>query len=179
MQSLGIGCFAVFLCVMASGTALSAASPPTVATAASTHEGSHATELGPVEVQGMRQIAEVLQQIKVAFSKPITSDPKHVDDMVCMIHAGRASGSIHNRTEAVLECGTNGWYLMRAGATQSAVRQGYIGPDAEMYGANPTLGHPWHIKKILNYNQLAALRKLLKEVPRPGQGTVKIVEQPH
>ncbi|MHB8423817.1 MAG: hypothetical protein ACYDB9_01500 [Gammaproteobacteria bacterium] len=147
-----------------------AASPPPAAT----HETAGTAQLGKVTVHGgLRKVVHTLQQIKVALNRPLNFDPKHVDEMVCLIHTGHRS-SIHHRTSAVLECGTQGWFAMRLQAGQNAAEEGYFGPDPWAHAAVSTLGHPWHIERVLNFRQLATLRKLLTKLPAPGKGRVLI-----
>jgi hypothetical protein len=150
----------------------------TTAPAATTQRAADSVHLGNVKVTGARQLVQTLQQIKVALNKPVSFDHKHVDDMVCMLHAGHQD-SIFNRTSAVLECGSAGWFVMRLNAQRGAMDERYYGSDPESRAAITTLGHPWHIERVLSYRQLAALRKLLKKLPAPGKGQVKIVGEPN
>ena len=41
----------------------------------------------------------------------------------------------------------------------------------------PTLGHPWHIVRLLNHEQLEALRSVLGKLPAPGKGEVEILDE--
>jgi hypothetical protein len=114
-------------------------------------------------------MVEVLQQMKTAIDAPFDNDPKHYDDMVCRITDNdgfRAEG-------AILECGTQGWFGMYRNKQHQASN-----PLATDLPGTPTasLGHPWHIERLLNHEQLAALRTVLDKLPLPGKGEVQIVD---
>ncbi|HEY3858227.1 MAG TPA: hypothetical protein VGM47_01295 [Gammaproteobacteria bacterium] len=128
-----------------------------------------ATHLGEIHVQGLRSMVEVLQQMKTAIDAPFDNDPKHYDDMVCRITDNdgfRAQG-------AILECGTQGWFGM-----YRYQQHGASNPISTDLTSTPTtsLGHPWHIERLLNHEQLAALRTVLGKLPLPGKGEVQIVD---
>ena len=165
-------------CLMSAAAAHGTASPRSVAPTAQTVMSSQTAKLGTVHVEGLRELVKTLQQIKIALKRPIESNPRHLDDMVCIIHSGRAGDSIHNRTDAVLECGTEGWFSMQMDAESLAAAQGYYGPNAQWHASVVTLGHPWHTEKVLSFKQLAVFRKLIKKIPPPGKGVVKVVEKP-
>ena len=140
--------------------------PPSTATAgAATHTALNSTKLGKIQVKGLMPMVEVLQQMKVAIDAPFSDDPKHYDDMVCRFadnEGFRAQGKL-------LDCGTQGWFGMRRGAYHQNMG---MDPDTS---ATPNLGHPWHIVRMLDQEQLAALRAVLAKLPEPGKGGVKII----
>ena len=104
--------------------------------------------------------------MKVALKAPFDNSPKHYDDMVCRIRDNdgfRAQG-------VLLECGTQGWFSMhRSGYHQNMA---ITDPDN---AAITNLGHPWHIIRLLNHEQVDALRSVLGELPAPGKGDVQVV----
>jgi hypothetical protein len=125
-------------------------------------------ELGEVHVKGLKPMVEVLQQMKTAINAPFSNDPKHYDDMVCRIEDNsgfRAEG-------ALLDCGTQGWFNMQHSIIH---RDMDVTADPKLAGT-PNLGHPWHIQRLLNHEQLAALRAVLAKLPAPGKGDVQIVD---
>ena len=153
----------------ADAPAATSRSAVTAAPAASTAAGSTA-ELGKVEVTGTKPLVEILQQMKTAINAPFTNDPKHYDDMVCRIENNegfRAQG-------VVLDCGTQGYYSMRR---EIMHRDMQVTEDVAAAGT-PTLGHPWHIVRLLNHEQVAALRKVLGKLPEPGKGDVEVLDDP-
>lgn len=151
--------------------ALADAPPASTAPAATTTAApavSTTAQLGKVDVTGTRPLVEVLQQMKTAIDAPYNNDPKHYDDMVCRIvdnDGFRAQG-------AVLDCGTQGYYAMRR---EILHRDMDPGEDVSLSNT-PTRGHPWHIVRLLNHEQLAALRKVLGKLPAPGKGEVEILD---
>ena len=73
---------------------------------------------------------------------------------------------------AVLDCGTQGYYGMRR-----EILHRDMDPTEDVDSTNtPTRGHPWHIVRLLNHEQLAALRKVLGKLPPPGKGEVEILD---
>ena len=138
---------------------------PTTNVAAPVHTSLNSTKLGKIQVKGLMPMVEVLQQMKVAIDAPFSDDPKHYDDMVCRFadnEGFRAQGKL-------LDCGTQGWFGMRRGAYHQNMG---MDPDTS---ATPNLGHPWHIVRMLDQEQLAALRAVLAKLPEPGKGGVKII----
>ena len=163
---------ALLLCLPAAAFAdTPAPSLPTAtpARAASTAPAAGSTaELGKVQVTGTKPLVELLQQMKTAINAPFTNDPKHYDDMVCRIENNegfRAQG-------LVLDCGTQGYYSMRRAIIH---RDMDVSEDVNSAGT-PTLGHPWHIVRLLNHEQVAALRKVLGKLPEPGKGDVEVLD---
>lgn len=161
--------FAAALCLPV--LALADASAPVAAPAATTMGvpvGSTTAQLGKVEVTGTKPLVEILQQMKTAINAPYSNDPKHYDDMVCRIEENggyRAQG-------ALLDCGTQGYYSMRRGILHRD-----MDPTEDVDSTTTTtLGHPWHIVRLLNQDQLAALRKVLGKLPEPGKGEVEILD---
>ena len=125
-------------------------------------------ELGKVEVTGTKPLVELLQQMKTAIDAPFSNDSKHYDDMVCRIvdnDGYRAQG-------AVLDCGTQGYYSMRRGILRRDMK---LNADVDTT-STATLGHPWHIVRLLNHEQLASLRKVLGKLPPPGKGDVEVLD---
>jgi hypothetical protein len=132
-----------------------APAPPSSAPAA----GSTA-QLGKIDVKGLKVLVETLREVKVAVKRPFGNDPAHFDDMVCRL--GDDEGS---HISMVLECGTQGWFSMRR--------------DQYLFGggyAVVTLGHPWHMIRPLTPRQMKTLRDLLREIPAPGKGDVKVLD---
>jgi hypothetical protein len=125
-------------------------------------------QLGKVEVTGTKPLVQVLQQMKTAIDAPYSNDPKHYDDMVCRIEENsgfRAQG-------AVLDCGTQGWFNM-----QRSIYNRDMAPAEDVNSTTTTtLGHPWHIVRLLNHEQLAALRAVLAKLPPPGKGDVQVID---
>lgn len=125
-------------------------------------------QLGQVDVTGTRPLVELLQQMKTAIDAPFTNDPKHYDDLVCRIvdnDGYRAQG-------AVLDCGTQGYYSMR----RTILHRDMVPTEDVDMTTTTTLGHPWHVERLLNHEQLAALRKVLGKLPAPGKGDVEILD---
>lgn len=134
-------------------------------TAASKAASAQGMELGQVQVKGTAATVEVLREMKNAIKAPFDNDPTHYDDMVCVIKDDdgfRAQGKL-------LECGTQGWFGMER-------RRRTFGDLLGNKTPVPTLGHPWHVERLLDYDQLAALRELLKTLPAPGEGDVQVVD---
>ena len=144
---------------------------PAVAPAAATTPtpvAASTAQLGQVDVTGMKPMVEVLQQMKTAINAPFSNDPKHYDDMVCRIEDNsgfRAQG-------ALLDCGTQGWFNMQ----HSIIHRDMDATADPRLATTPTLGHPWHIQRLLNHEQLAALRAVLAKLPLPDKGDVQIVD---
>jgi hypothetical protein len=125
------------------------------------------TQLGQVEVNSIKPLVETLEQMKVAMTTPLDNDPKHYDVMVC-----RLKTSIDSRAGGrILECGTQGWFNMQRSIY---AREMNVVVDPSMTGT-PTLGHPWHSERLLNFKQLQALRAVLGKLPEPGKGDVEVV----
>lgn len=122
--------------------------------------------LGQIDVDSVKPLVETLEQMKVAMSTPLDNDPKHYDDLVCRLRDpidGRAQGKI-------LDCGTEGWYAMQRTIRQ---RDMNLSEDTSLTTTS-TLGHPWHIERLLNFKQLQALREVLGKLPAPGKGDVEV-----
>ncbi len=159
------------LCMLA-GTALciasaQAAAPVTPAPAAVTGT----LQLGDVEVKSLRATVELLEEMKTAIKRPFDNDPAHYDDMVCLLKDNdgfRAQGM-------VLECGTQGWFGMQR---EIHNRDMSVTEDASLT-TTPALGHPWHVERLLDHEQLAALRKMLGVLPETGKGDVQVVDDLH
>ena len=147
------------------GGALAADAPaPTTAPAAAS-----TTQLGKLKVTGMRPLVEVLQQMKTAINAPFSNDPAHYDDMVCRLEENsgfRAQGML-------LDCGTQGWFSMRRGI----YHRDMDATEDPGLSSTPTLGHPWHIVRLLNHEQMEALRSVLGKLPAPGKGEVEILDE--
>jgi hypothetical protein len=123
-----------------------------------------AMQLGKVEVEGLKPLVEVLQQMKTAIDAPFSNDPKHYDDMVC-----RLEQHLDSRAQGLLlDCGTQGWFNMRRTAYH---RDMLRNPDLT---STPRLGNPWHVLRPLNMEQVAALRQVLGKLPLPGKGDIEI-----
>lgn len=141
------------------------AAAPSAATSVST------LELGNIEAKSLRATVEVLEDMKLAIKRPFDNDPAHYDDMVCLIKDNdgfRAQGG-------VLECGTQGWFNMRRTIYH---RDMVITGDPDLVSTT-VLGHPWHVERLLNHDQLAALRNVLGLLPAPGKGDVQVVNDLH
>jgi hypothetical protein len=122
--------------------------------------------LGKIEVPGIKAQVETLQEVKLAVKRPFDDDPAHFDDMVCRL-GGDELGSHTSRT---LECGTQGWFGMRRNA------YGYGGAMENDAVAVSTLGHPWHVVRYLKSGEEKVIRDLLRELPAPGKGEVKVID---
>ena len=153
-------------CVLAHAHA--ADTPAAAATTGKPPTQSTTTNLGNVDVKGTRATVDLLREMKGAINAPYSNDPKHVDDMVCRIEQNegyRAQG-------VLLDCGTQGWFSMRR---SNSTLDEVTNPDSK---AKASLGHPWHIVRLLNYEQVQALRSLLGTLPPPGKGEVRVVDGP-
>jgi hypothetical protein len=127
---------------------------------------------GKAEVEGLKPLAEELRAMKTAINTPFSNDPKDYDDMVCRLQEKSSS-----RAKAtLLDCGSQGWYGM-----QRTIHSRDMSPTEDIsLTTTPTLGHPWHIVRQLNPQQVAALRQMLdkggfgiesKSTPAPAAGT--------
>ena len=128
---------------------------------------STTAELGEIQVKSIKPLVETLEQMKVAINTPLDNDPKHYDNLVCRLRDpidGRATGKI-------LDCGTQGWYAMQRTIRE---RDMNLTEDTSLTTTS-TLGHPWHIERLLNFKQLQALRAVLGKLPEPGKGDVQVV----
>jgi hypothetical protein len=128
-------------------------------------------QLGDVEVKSLRATVELLEEMKTAIRRPFDDSPAHYDDMVCLLkdNSGfRAQGM-------VLECGTQGWFGMQR---EIHNRDMSVTADPSLT-TTPNLGHPWHVERLLDHEQLAALRKVLGVLPEPGKGDVQVVDDLH
>lgn len=144
---------------------LAIAGVPAAATARAPAASSTA-RLGQIDVKSIRPLVEVLEQMKTAITTPYDNDPKHYDNLVCRLRDpidGRATGKI-------LDCGTQGWYAMQRNIR---ARDMNVVEDTSLTTTS-TLGHPWHIERLLNFKQLAALREVLGKLPPPGKGDVEV-----
>jgi hypothetical protein len=167
MRTLAALCTAICLSsAWADAPAIPASAPVAVSKAAAAT--SDTAQLGEIHVQGLRPVVEVLQQMKTAIGAPFSNDPKHYDDLVCRFD----DNSGYTAQGAWLECGTQGWFGMQR------IRQTQAMNPLDMVSNKPTatLGHPWHILRLLNHEQLAALRSVLAKLPLPGKGEVQIVD---
>lgn len=157
----------ILLALLLSTPVLALAAVPAANTAAPAPAAGTTTQLGKVEVNSIKPLVETLEQMKVAMTTPFDNDPKHYDVMVCRLKTAidtRASGRI-------LECGTQGWFNMQRSIY---AREMNVVTDPSMTGT-PTLGHPWHSERLLNFKQLQALRAVLGKLPQPGKGDVEVV----
>jgi hypothetical protein len=152
---------AALTCLCMSGAWAADAIAPTAAPPAAS-----ATELGKVEVQGHKPRLESLQQMKAAIDTPFSNDPKHYDDMVCRLEDNLSS----HVQGMVLDCGTQGWFGMRRSIYR---RDMMMTPNPDL-SSTPPLGHPWHILRALNPEQVTALRKMLGTLPPPEKGDLEV-----
>ena len=137
-------------------------------------------ELGKVNVKAMRELVKTMQQVKVALKRPYDNNPKHVDDMVCLLHPVSFR---HN--QEVLECGNQGWFSSRRDITQRALAgasgdwQRAANADSEVANDGPSTehGHPWHAIRALTGTQLMYFRQVLNALPAPGQGVVTVFDK--
>ncbi|HEY4128573.1 MAG TPA: hypothetical protein VGN70_11040 [Gammaproteobacteria bacterium] len=167
MRTLAALCTAICLSTAwADAPAIPASAPVAVSKAAAA--ASDTAQLGEIHVRGLKPMVEVLQQMKTAIDAPFSNDPKHYDDMVCRIE----DNSGYTAQGAMLDCGTQGWFNMQRGILH---RDMDVAADPRL-ASSPTLGHPWHIVRLLNHEQLAALRSVLAKLPLPGKGEVQIVD---
>lgn len=139
--------------------------PASATTAAPAAEST--AQLGEVEVRSIKPLVEILEQMKTAIDAPYDNNPKHYDNMVC--HLRESEG--YRAQGMILDCGTQGWYAMQRNIRE---RDMNVVEDTSL-STTPNLGHPWHIERLLNHEQLAALRKVLGKLPEPGKGDVQIV----
>jgi hypothetical protein len=155
----------LILCLCA--PALAGAAPSAGTTTAAPAAATSTAQLGQIEVDSIKPLVETLEQMKLAMTTPFDNDPKHYDVMVCRLKTAidsRAGGRI-------LECGTQGWFNMQRSIY---AREMNVVTDPSMTGT-PTLGHPWHSERLLNFKQLQALRAVLGKLPEPGKGDVEVV----
>ena len=137
-------------------------------------------QLGKVNVNAMRVLIQTLQGVKVALKIPFDDNPKHVDEMVCRLHAGVVD------SEPWLECGNQDWFARRRDQTQMGLTAGgwsngglQMALDAntpEMSGASSEYGHPWHTVRFVNRRQIIYFRQILNALPEPGKGNVVVVD---
>ena len=159
---------ALTLCLACALAPAAAADTPAASAATKPPAQSAGTNLGKVDVKGTRATVDLLREMKGAINAPFSNDPKHVDDMVCRIEQNegyRAQG-------VVLDCGTQGWFSSRR---SNSTLDDVTNPDSK---AKANLGHPWHVVRLLNYEQVQALRSLLGILPAPGKGEVRVVDGP-
>ncbi len=160
--------------VWALGLPAHAGNPPIQAPSASSGKTVQTARLGKINVTAMKKLVQTLQQVKVALNTPFTDSAKDVNQMVCLLHTGMHGMRVMG--DATLECGTQGWFSMRRSGTQLGLGP-QLGGMSEETDAAPTLGHPWHSIRLINYRQLMVLRALLKQLPAPGKGTVMVVDK--
>lgn len=156
-------------------------SAPTAAPTAGTHAQTHtlpgakpaSAELGEVRVKGMRELIRSLEVVKVALKQPVSSDPAQANTVVCRIITGHGHPIVEERMGAVLQCGTNSWYLWRKDTCRNAgiaqCGSGAPGSAFKRPGA-------WVSYRALNFRQLMHMRQLLKELPEPGKGDVVVLD---
>ena len=74
---------------------------------------------------------------------------------------------------AVLECGTNSWFMWH----QDACRNSGVAQCASssLESAYKQAG-AWVSYRRLNFQQLMYFRQLLKQLPKPGKGEVVVVD---
>ncbi|HEY3646111.1 MAG TPA: hypothetical protein VGM16_12300 [Gammaproteobacteria bacterium] len=113
-------------------------------------------------------MVQVLEEMKLAIKRPFDNDPAHYDDMVCFIK----DNSGYRAQGAILECGSQGWFAMQRGIH---ARDMNVTEQTDLT-TSPNLGHPWHVERLLDHRQLAALRKVLGLLPEHGKGDVQVVE---
>ena len=105
----------------------------------------------------------------MALNQPISPSRGNADVVVCMIVTGHGHTNVEERMGAVLECGTNSWFIDRLG------RCGGID-----YASTHAVYHrksAWHTCRTLSFVQRMYLRELLKVLPPPGKGTVVVVDK--
>ncbi|MGH8293683.1 MAG: hypothetical protein ACRESA_09475 [Gammaproteobacteria bacterium] len=153
--------------------------PAAPAPAASTHSLPQrsaqpaSTELGKVNVKGTKELIRSLEVVKVALKQPFSSDPAQANTVVCRIIQGHGHVHVEERMGAMLECGTNSWYLWRKDACRDVglaqCASGMSGSAFKRQGA-------WHSLRPLSLRQVMYMRQLLKELPAPGKGDVVVVD---
>jgi hypothetical protein len=173
MRCMGIMASLLISVTAASSFAADPAAPAPAPAAATASPPAIRTklDLGKVSVNAnMQEVVQALRVIKVALKQPLDSNPAKADDVLCRIYIDPTLTG--TRTENVLECGTEGWFIGRWDKYSGVFQGGGLNnPDSA--GAL-THGHPWHSVKMINHEQLMHLRALLKILPPPGQGTVII-----
>ncbi|HKT32924.1 MAG TPA: hypothetical protein VJS89_10635 [Gammaproteobacteria bacterium] len=131
------------------------------------------TELGEVKVKGMRELIRSLEVVKVALKQPFSSDPAQANTVVCRIITGHGHPIVEERMGAVLQCGTNSWYLWRKDTCRNtSLAQCASGAPGSAYKRPGA----WVSYRALNFQQLMHMRQLLKELPEPGKGDVVVVD---
>lgn len=161
---------------------LRAARPPAASTAAPA-AGTHAQvqrgatpaniELGKVNVKAMRELIRSLEVVKVALKQPFSSDPAQANTVVCRIIQSHGHLQVEERMGAVLECGTNSWFMWRKDACRNV---GLAQCASGSYGLAFKRQGAWHSMRALNLRQVMYMRKLLKSLPEPGKGNVVVLD---
>ncbi|MGA9852881.1 MAG: hypothetical protein WBR15_08130 [Gammaproteobacteria bacterium] len=142
--------------------------------AAATEE-AQTTNLGKINVTAMKQLVKSLQVVKVALNEPFSTTRDKANVVVCRIINGHGHLNVQERMGAVLECGTNSWFMWhrdecRTGGMAACTLNGPGAAAFERKGA-------WHSMHALNLQQVMALRTLLSELPPPGKGDVVVVDK--
>jgi hypothetical protein len=142
---------------------------------ASTTAKPASTNLGKVQVTGIKQLVRTLQTVKAALNQPFSSSPDQANVVVCRIIHSHGELHVATRMGAILECGTNGWFTSRRdayhqrGNTADAVADA---PDTPVYARKGA----WHSVRVLSLQQVQALRSLLNKLPPPDSPQKILVE---
>jgi len=132
-------------------------------------------DLGNINVTATRELIKTMQVVKVALNQPFSNSSDKADEVVCMIISGHGYLDVQERMGAVLECGTNSWFTWQRATCKNG---GLVACTTGGHGAAAYKRKgAWHSMRTLNLQQLMALRKLLKELPAPGQGDVVLVDK--
>ncbi|MDE2071113.1 MAG: hypothetical protein KGJ04_07630 [Gammaproteobacteria bacterium] len=130
-------------------------------------------ELGKVNVKAMRELIRSLEVVKVALKQPFSNDPAQANTVVCRIIQSHGQLRVEERMGAVLECGTNSWFMWRKDACRNVglaqCASGSFGLAFKRQGA-------WHSLRPLNLRQVMYMRQLLKALPEPGKGDVVVLD---
>ncbi len=157
---------------------LSTHTPATTMTAspsAASVEKPQNANLGNINVTATRALIKTMQVVKVALNQPFSNSSDKADAVICRIITGHGHLDVQERMGAVLECGTNSWFTWQRETCNNGGLMACTtgGPGAAAYKRKGA----WHSLRALNLQQLMALRKLLKELPAPGQGEVVVVDK--
>lgn len=132
-------------------------------------------DLGTINVTATRELIKTKQVVKIALNQPFSNSSDKAIEVVCRIITGHGHLDVQERMGAVLEGGTNSWFTWpRATCTNGGLAACTTGvPGTAAYKRKVA----WHSMRVLNLQQLMALRMLLMELPAPGQGDVEVVDK--
>ncbi|HET7649892.1 MAG TPA: hypothetical protein VFL15_04235 [Gammaproteobacteria bacterium] len=170
---------AILMCVVwffaAPAVRAAAADGPAAPPASSSTAKPASTNLGKVQVTGIKQLVRTLQTVKVALNQPFSTSPDKADVVVCRIIHSHGELHVAARMGAILECGTNSWFTSRRDAYHQSGNTGDAladAPDTPVYERKGA----WHSVRVLSLQQVQALRSLLNKLPPPDSPQKILVE---